>query len=211
MASARIPRRTVLASMATAGAGVVLAHTAAASPTRHDQDATQADGLVAHESFTVVDRRGRQRLRVDSRRAPIIIGGHTFPADARQSPPDATHLIFNDDEGSEKGGVVASTQGAWILFDYSNADALFLGTEFDGARGAAVLALRDMPDPALPPDQAAGRERALLGWATEEGALLSLTDSHGRPRIVLRVDPQDVPSIQVLDETGAVVGQVPIG
>ncbi|MEV4173118.1 hypothetical protein [Nonomuraea sp. NPDC049709] len=169
----------------------------------------ESSGEQARESFRVVDRRGRQRFLASSSKPPVIIGGKTYPADQRQGP-EGTYLIFNDGDGNEKGGIVASSVGASISLDYTNAQAITMATRWEGVHGAALLEMKHMPDPALPIDQVpAMPPRVQLGYSTPEGAFLVLSDSRGRPRIVLEIDGDDNPVIKVLDSEGKVVGQLP--
>ncbi|MEU6721906.1 hypothetical protein ABZ897_61620 [Nonomuraea sp. NPDC046802] len=70
--------------------------------------------------------------------------------------------------------------------------------------------MRQMPDPALPVEQLPPMpSRVQLGYSTPEGAFLVLSDSRGRPRIVLEIDGDDRPSIKVLDASGQVVSRLP--
>ncbi|SPL88302.1 unnamed protein product [[Actinomadura] parvosata subsp. kistnae] len=167
-----------------------------------------ASGEQARESFRVVDRRGRQRFLASSTKPPVIIGGRTYPADQRQGP-EGTYLIFNDGDGSEKGGIVASSAGASLSLDYGNAQAITMAARWEGVHGAAMLEMKHMPDPALPVEQVpAMPPRVQLGYSTAEGAFLVLSDSRGRPRIVLEIDADDTPVIKVLDPEGNVTGRL---
>ncbi|MEU1735238.1 hypothetical protein [Streptosporangium sp. NPDC020145] len=169
----------------------------------------ETSGEQARKSFRVVDRRGRQRFLASSSKPPIISGGRTYPADQRQGP-EGTYLIFNDGDGNEKGGIVSSSVGASISLDYTNAQAITLATRWEGVHGAAMLEMKHMPDPALPIDRVpAMPPRVQLGYSTPEGAFLVLSDSRGRPRIVLEIDVDDNPMIKVLDSEGKVVGRLP--
>lgn len=201
-----LSRRAALrgaALAATAGAVVTPAATAAPAET---------PGERTGQSFTVRDNRGRQRVLADTRRPPVIIGGEVIPAEQRQGPEHGTYLIFNDENGSERGGVVAGASQASFSLDYVNAQALTLGTQWQGEHGATALFFKQMPDPRLPVEQTPPMPtRVELVWSTGDGAVLALNDSKGRPRIVLSVDARDVPSIRVLDENGAVVGSLPAG
>jgi len=192
-----LSRRTALR-----GAALAATATVAATP------AAVAEPRGTH-SFTVRDNRGRQRLLADTRRPPILIGGKTIPAEQRQGPEHGTYLIFNDENGSERGGVVAGASEASFSLDYVNAQALTLATRWQGEHGATALFFKQMPDPSLPVEQTPPTPtRVELVWSTADGAVLALNDSKGRPRIVISVDAQDVPSIRVLDEHGAVVSDL---
>lgn len=198
-----MPRRAALrgAAFAVAAGAVVTPPATAAPESRGDQ---------ARPSFTVRDNRGLQRVLADTRRPPVIIGGTVIPAEQRQGPEHGTYLIFNDENGSERGGIVAGASEASFSLDYVNAQAITLGTKWQGEHGATALFFKQMPDPRLPVGQTPPMPaRVELVWSTGDGSVLALNDSKGRPRIVLSVDAQDVPSIRVLDENGAVVGSLP--
>lgn len=198
-------RRTVLGAAAVVMGGVVAAPGRAAA----EGAGTSPDEVT--DAFRVVDRRHRQRLLVSADKPPVIIGGRTYPAEQRQGPDHATYVIFNDDEGSEKGGIVASTTGASVSLDYPNAQAVTLATRWEGTQGAAVLFMKQMPDPTLPVEQVPPMpNRIELGYSTPEGAFLVLNDSAGRPRILLEVDGADRARIRILDADGEVVGQLPV-
>ncbi|GAA3148560.1 hypothetical protein GCM10010486_12790 [Nonomuraea roseoviolacea subsp. carminata] len=199
----RCDRRAAIGSAAALVASGV-AVLASGGPAR-----AESSGEQARESFRVVDRRGRQRFLASSSKPPVITGGKTYPADQRQGP-DGTYLIFNDGDGNEKGGIVASSVGASLSLDYTNAQAITMATRWEGVHGAAMLEMKHMPDPALPIGQVpAVPPRVQLGCSTVEGAFLVLSDSRGRPRIVLEIDGADNPMIKVLDSQGRVVGQLP--
>ncbi|WP_203984729.1 hypothetical protein [Sphaerisporangium rufum] len=196
-------RRAMIGTAAALVAGGVSV-TAAGRPAR-----TGTSGEQARESFKVVDRRGRQRFLASAAKPPVIIGGKTYPADQRQGP-DGTYLIFNDEAGNEKGGIIASSVGASLSLDYPNAQAITVATRWAGTNGAAVLEMKQMPDPALPPGQVpATPARVQLGYSTPDGTFLVLNDSRGRPRIVLEIDGDDRPTIKILDAAGEVVSRLP--
>jgi hypothetical protein len=194
----RPARRTVVgATVAGVGAGLLATEPAQAS----------APGQVAENSFTVVDRRGRQRFLAATTKPPVLLGGRRYP----RSGPDCTYLIFNDETGSEKGGIIAAGNGAMVSLDYANSDAIHLGTQWEGKTGGGYLEIRHMPDPALPPLEAAAATKTgiQLFCHTDEGTSLTLNDRHGRPRIVLQVSPNGTPSLRMLDEHGTAAYQLP--
>jgi hypothetical protein len=196
-------RRSLLGAAAVAGGGVL----ASATPARGSEAADRRAAPV-RESFKVVDKRGRQAFLVSTRKPEIIMPGQMFPPEARGGPDPATYLIFNDENGAEKGGLCASATAASFSLDYHNAQAITLATEWQGEQGGAALIMQQMPDPDLPPDQASAPHRIRLGCYTQIGAMLALNDSRGRPRIVLEVDKDDVPRIKILDESGEVVSEL---
>lgn len=199
-------RRSLLGAAALVGGGALTVATPASA--KESQPSKEQRALRVRESFKVVDRRGRQAFLVDTRKPPIIMGDKVFPAEARGGPDPATYLIFNDENGSEKGGLCASSTAASFSLDYANAQAITLATEWQGKEGGSALIMQQMPDPDLPPEQAAAPHRIRLGCYTQIGAMLALNDSQGRPRIVLEVDKDDTPRIKILDESGEVVSQL---
>lgn len=158
------------------------------------------------ETFKITDKRGQQAFAFGTTKPPILWGGTTIPADQRSAPDPASWLIFNDENGDERGGLVASSNRTFLSMDYTNCDALNLGVDTTTENKTAGLTIRSMPDPNLPLDQAwAGAATAAqIGWTSNMGSCLALHDSQGRPRIVLSVDTDDVPHIQVLGIDGDV-------
>lgn len=53
------------------------------------------------------------------------------------------------------------------------------------------------------------KPRMVLGRMPDESVMLGLNDSEGRPRIRMQVAPDGTPSLQMLDDKGKVVGQMP--
>jgi hypothetical protein len=98
---------------------------------------------------------------------------------------------------------VAASDTAQLTLDFANAQGITLGTSWQGKTGLAAVSFNQMPDPSLPPDQVHSvPQRAALGWTSDSG---------GRTRILLQVDANDVPRIQILDAHGNVVAQLPPG
>ncbi|MGY1900581.1 hypothetical protein [Nocardia gipuzkoensis] len=166
-----------------------------------------ADESIAEGAFKIVDRRGQQRFLFDTRKPPIILGGKTYPPETRQGP-DASYLIFNDENGNEKGGIIAAGDGALVSLDYPTGDAIHLQTRWEGKAGGAALVMRHMGDPTTPIEEAVHPLGLRLFVDTENGTGLTLCDQEGRPRIQLRVATDGTPSIAILDEQGAVLKQL---
>ena len=159
-------------------------------------------------SFTVVDKRGRQRFLLDSRKPPVIIDGQTYPPERRSGPENGSYLIFNDETGDEKGGLLVHPTGGRIAFDYPHAvDGINLSLSAKDGVGGAGLTINGIPDPDAGPGVRA-TPRAVLGCHTAFGAQLALCDSQGRPRIVLQVDENDRPTIKILDGDGKTVNEL---
>ncbi len=186
-----------MAAVAGVGAGI-----AAAQIGKADDGESTAEG-----SFKVIDRRGRQRFLLETSKPPIILGGKTYPA-AERNGPDGSYLLFNDQNGDEKGGIIAAADGAAITLDYPNGDAIHLQAEWRDKTGGASLFMRHMGDPATPVEEAKHPMGLRLFADTENGTGLTLCDPQGRPRIQLRVAMDGTPSIAILDEQGAVVKQL---
>ena len=51
--------------------------------------------------------------------------------------------------------------------------------------------------------------RVVLGRASDGGSVLRLKDMEGRDRIVLRVEPDGTPTLQMLDAEGKIIGEMP--
>jgi hypothetical protein len=68
-------------------------------------------------------------------------------------------------------------------------------------RDAAVQAARARAEP--------GATRVFVGRNRDKSATVSLADSNGKPRLVLKVEPSGATSIEFLDADGKVVQRVP--
>ncbi|MFI9637518.1 hypothetical protein ACIHAX_32990 [Nocardia sp. NPDC051929] len=194
-----VSRRSVVIGSAVAAAGVGIGAAAA--------KVGDTDDVTAEDSFTVVDNRGKQRFLLATAKPPIILGGKTYPPQMRQGP-DATYLLFNDENGDEKGGITASSVGAQIALDYPNGDAIHLGANWEDAPAGAALTMKHIGDPNTPLEEATHAMGLRLFADTENGTGLTLCDPQGRPRIQLRVAMDGTPSIAILDEQGAIVKQL---
>jgi hypothetical protein len=214
MPTQRLNRRGALraAAVGTAAGGAALTGPAAAA---------QGKGLArllgplrVIKKLQLVDGARKQRFLMQSTKPPVHLNGVTYPPEQRSGPPNGSYFIFNDENQSERGGITVSPEAAQISFDWPTIDAVHLNAiSYPGALGAALLSMRQMPDPSIPPEELTPEDappRVLLGTSNAgDGAVLALYDSHGRPRIQLQVDGTDVPRIQILDEEGQVVAQLP--
>ncbi|MFB8277680.1 hypothetical protein [Nocardia colli] len=194
-------RRSIIVGSAAAVAGIGIG-VGAAKVTEADPDTSTVAG-----PFTVVDRRGKQRFRLDPEKSPIILGGKTYPA-AERSGPDGSYLTFNDENGDEKGGIIAASSGALVSLDYPNGDAIHLQTKWEDKMGGAALTMTHIGDPTTPLDDAKHPLGVQLSVDNDSGTALTLCDPQGRPRIQLRVAMDGTPSIAMLDENGVVVKQL---
>ncbi|NQE93657.1 hypothetical protein [Nocardia terpenica] len=159
-------------------------------------------------SFKVVDRRGKQRFLFETRKPPVILGGKTYPAQTRRAPDDGSYMLFNDENGDEKGGILAAGDGAQISFDYPNGDAIHLGTGWQDKTGGAGLEIYHPSDLKASADEAKHPVGLRLFVDNENGTGLTLCDQQGRPRIQLRVAMDGTASIAIFDEQGAIVKQL---
>ncbi|AUI58330.1 hypothetical protein B1H26_33190 [Amycolatopsis sp. BJA-103] len=186
---------------ASAGGALLAGGTAGAAE-------STVNGKQVSPSFTVVDKRGRQRFLLDSRKPPLIIDGQTYPPERRSGPENGSYLIFNDETGDEKGGLLVHPTGGHIAFDYPHAvDGINLSLSAKDGVGGAGLTINGIPDPDAGPGVRA-TPRALFGCHTAFGAQLALCDSQGRPRIVLQVDENDRPTIKILDGDGKTINEL---
>ena len=198
-------RRGALRAGVAAAAGASAAVTSSASSAAADLGAVRA-----HRRIQLLDGDYEQRFLLQTSRPPGYVNGAVYE---RKSPLHASYFIFNDQEESERGGITVDRDFAQVSLDWPNVDAVHLGAYLTTAtNGLASLTMRQMPDPASPPDQVTEEdspEREVLGPANSDGALLALNDSLGRPRIVLQVAANDQPFIVILDGEGNVDAQLP--
>ncbi|MBO0880686.1 MAG: hypothetical protein J2P17_10150, partial [Mycobacterium sp.] len=133
-------------------------------------------------AFRLTDKAGRQRLLATTEKPPAIING----VEMERGGDDGTYVVFNDENGSEKGGITASSTGAMLGLDYPNHDAIHLESAWDDTSSRASLLMTHMPDRNLPEDQQRGTLGVSLHCSSVYGSGLQLCDSQGRPRIVLQ-------------------------
>ena len=211
MRKLRLNRRGALraAAVGTVAGGASIAGSAAASG---DDPGRLSGPLRVLRRFKLVDRAKRQRFLMQSTNPPVYLNGVVYE---RSGPPNGSYFIVNDENQNERGGFTFSPEVAHLALDWPTHEAVQLNAiSYPGAIGAAMLVMRQMPDPSIPieelnPDRDAPR-RVVLGTSNGgDGAVLALFDSQGRPRIQLHVDDDDVPRIQILDAEGGVVAQLP--
>ena len=135
--------------------------------------------------------------------------------------------------GREQDGQRRATAG--LMFDQLGQDQT-IGFDYSEQNGqrAAAFKVWDRPDVPLsdlvdklnaanaiqdPTERAAAvarvraaapkvAQRVFVGKSTDRTARVSLADAEGRPRLVLKVDPEGVASIEFLDASGKVVQRV---
>ena len=148
-------------------------------------------------------------------------------------------VIFFNDEGDEAGGLVFGGRGgnaaASLTFDqYKQDQTVGISYNDTGGKRLAGLTVRDHVDipldqlierfdaaQKLPTDEVRtaatqaigandnGAVRVFVGNNEDHAAVISLADSHGKPRLTLKVDASGAPRIELLDEAGDVVGSLP--
>ena len=74
--------------------------------------------------FRIVDKRGRQAFSFSTSRPSVLHCGQVIPPTARNSHDPATYLIFNDENGDERGGLLASASQTSFSLDYPNCEAV---------------------------------------------------------------------------------------
>jgi hypothetical protein len=142
-------------------------------------------------------------------------------------------MLFFNEEGTENGGLIfggakeadghVESYGHLSFDQYEQDQVLALDTgEEDGHRTSGV-AIWDRPEYATgdllatPSEKRRefvgghprAEERVYLGRSEDHSVALRLKDAKGRDRIVIRVDPEGAPLIQLLDERGKIVRQLP--
>ena len=166
---------------------------------------------ITVERINVVEASGTIRMVITNReRLPnIIIDGKQAARENRSVQPAG--ILLYDEKGNEAGGLATTAlpdgaSGSMLVLDYGRSEAIGIVQRHapDGYQAALVV-----NDPADPTDRdGAGPRRIALSTAARVSSI-ELSDTRGRPRIRLSVDANDRPSIAVLDESGAVVGQLP--
>lgn len=138
-------------------------------------------------------------------------------------------MLFFDDEGFECGGHVFGGRDASgyqsLTFDRVKTDQVVqLSYGEEAGRWGAVLNFIERSATPLTEiiDVVGDREamterlgpanvRLSLGFGSEEGPVIGLMDSKGRPRIVLKVGDDDEPRMQFLDADGNITFSLPPG
>lgn len=187
------------------------------------------------ERINIVDNEGKvQMVLTNAKRMPdpVVLGKNL----QRNAPPSAGIIFYNQD-GDECGGLVFGNEGGALLFDaYQNDQVLGL-TYFrsEDGKDAKGVYIWDRPEPLTPEildelqevgkleDGAEkkqrlkhlmesgvfGFSRLFVGKNAQGESTVNLRDSQGRDRIRLRVDAEDVPRLEFLDEDGVVTYSIP--
>jgi len=182
------------------------------------------------QRINVVEPDGTLRMVISNKTAApgAIIRGKEYPHPDRQS----AGILFFNDEATENGGLIFGgakdkdgkpQSFGHLSFDQYEQDQVFtIDSEDQYGLHSSAVTLWDRPDYSLgdllatPPEKRAAfgakhpqpHARVYLGRNQDRSAALLLKDAQGRNRIVLRVEADGSPVIQLLDEHGSVVRQL---
>ncbi|MGA8143032.1 MAG: hypothetical protein WB987_03985 [Candidatus Acidiferrales bacterium] len=188
-------------------------------------------GEIDVERINVIEPDGTLRMVISNKSAfpGAIVRGKEYPHPDRKT---AGMLFFND-EATENGGLIFGgakdangrvESTGHLSFDQYEQDQVFtIDAGEEAGQRTSALAVWDRPDYpigdllATPPDRRSGfiaahpkaHARVYLGRSGDRSVALRLKDVEGRDRIVIRVDPAGSPLIQLLDEEGKIIRQLP--
>ena len=188
------------------------------------------DEIDVHR-INVVEPDGTLRMVISNKSAfpGAIIRGKEYPHPGRKT----TGLLFFNDEGTENGGLIfggaKDAKGnvesyGHLSFDQYEQDQVFSIDANDqyGLHSSAVT-MWDRPEYSIgellatPPEKRDAfiaahpncHARVYLGQNQDQSVALRLKDTNGRDRIVLQVNAAGAPVIQLLDESGKIIGRLP--
>jgi hypothetical protein len=182
------------------------------SPVRSaaDGSADKRFGMITAERINIVDADGKPRLVISNpaRFPDAVVRGKSY----KRSIGDTAGMLFYDVDGTETGGLVTAT-AAWgryaaLIFDYTtpltDGVGIFRIESVDGKTYSAGLSVVDRRPHALAENENnQGVERAKL--ETKNGdAELVISDTEGKPRILLGVDRANTPRLEIRDAEGNV-------
>jgi hypothetical protein len=188
-------------------------------------------GEIDVQRINLVEPDGTLRMVIsDKTNFPgIIFKGKEYPHPDRTS---AGMLFFND-EGTENGGLIFGGMKdkdgqphsyGHLSFDrYDQDQTMTIDANQDGGHERTGIGVSDLPDwPindlfTIPRDQwpkyfqshGPPHSRIFLGRNDDKSASLTLKDTDGRPRMVLKVAADGSPVIQLLDQNGKVISELP--
>jgi hypothetical protein len=183
------------------------------------------------QRINVVEPDGSLRMIISNKSAApgAIIRGKEFAHPDRQS----AGILFFNDESTENGGLIfgggKGTDGkpqsyGHLSFDQYEQDQVFtIDSEDQYGLHSSAVTIWDRPDfpigdlLATPPEERAEflaihpkcHARIFFGRAQDRSVGLRLKDAEGRDRIVLRVEADGTPLIQLLDKEGKTIRQLP--
>jgi hypothetical protein len=195
-----------------------------------DKQRTSFDEIDVHR-INVVEPDGTLRMVISNKSAfpGAIIRGKEFPHPDRKT----AGLLFFNDEGSENGGLIfggaKDAKGSvesygHLSFDQYEQDQVFTIDAGDqGGLHSSAVTMWDRPDYSIgellatPPEKRDAfvaahpncHARVYLGRNQDHSVALRLKDTNGRDRIVLQVNKTGVPVVQLLDESGKIIGRLP--
>src|SRR6266487_1268866 len=180
-----------------------------------DASADKRFDVITAERINIVDADGKPRLVITNpaRFPDAAIRGKSY----KRSIGDNAGMLFYDVDGTETGGLVTAT-AAWgryaaLIFDYTNPSTdgvgIFRIESADGKTYSAGLSVIDRRPHALAENQnSQGVERAKL--ETKDGnAELVISDTEGKPHILLGVDRANTPRLEIRDAEGNVKHRFP--
>jgi len=191
---------------------------------------TNFDEIDVHR-INVIEPDGTLRMVISNKSAfpGAIVRGKEYPHPDRKT----AGLLFFNDEGTENGGLIfggaKDAKGSvdsygHLSFDQYEQDQVFTIDAADqhGLHSSAVT-MWDRPEYSIgellatPPEKRDAfvkahpncHARVYLGRNQDRSVALRLKDTNGRDRIVLLVNASGEPEIQLLDESGKIIGQLP--
>jgi len=215
--SPKVPRLThVLLSLLVIGVwGVLLLLWFSHARSAADSSADKRFDVITAERVNIVDADGKPRLVISTpaRFPEAVIHGKSH----KRSIGDNAGMLFYDVDGTETGGLVTAT-AAWgryaaLIFDYTNPPTdgvgIFRIESVDGKTYSAGLSVVDRRPHALAENEnSQGVERAKL--ETKDGeAELVISDTEGKPRILLGVDHANTPRLEIRDAEGNIQHRFP--
>jgi len=215
--SRKVPRLSqVLLSLLVIGVwGLLLLLWFSRARSAADGSADKRFDVITAERINIVDADGKPRLAISNtaRFPDAVVRGKSY----KRSIGDNAGVLFYDVDGTETGGLL-SAKAAWgrsaaLIFDYTNPPTdgvgIFRIESVDGKTYSAGLSVVDRRPHALAENEnSQGVERAKL--ETKDGdAELVISDTEGKPRVLLGVDRANTPRLEIRDPGGNVRHRFP--
>jgi hypothetical protein len=183
------------------------------------------------QRINVVEPDGTLRMVISNKSAApgAIIRGKEYADPDRQS----AGILFFNDEATENNGLIfggakdtnghVKSYGHLSLDQYEHDQVFTIDSEDQYGLHSSAVTIWDRPDFPIgdllgtPPEKRAEflashpkcHARIYFGRNQDRSVALRLKDKEGRDRIVLRVDADGSPLIQLLDKEGKIIRQVP--